>query len=143
VHVAEVQSFLTTHQIFGQRPLDADRADEYVRQTGLVAARLGVVDPPETVAELEALLEDYRPELCFSQAAQDAADLLLKNPPLRGPAKLGYGALAAGAIATLPAWARLQLGLLTLPATDRVLARPLARSAVATIRWAMADGSAV
>lgn len=143
VHVAEVESFLTTHQIFGRRRLDPRRADEYVRQTGEVAVRLGVVDPPASVADLQRELQDYRPELTFSAAAEDAADLLLKTPPLRGPARLGYAALAAGAISTLPAWARSMLKLPTLPATDRVIAQPLARTAVGTIRWALAGGSAV
>lgn len=143
VHVAEVDSFLTTHQLFGRRRLDRGRADEYVRQTGLVAARLGVLDPPTSVAELTETLDRYRPVLAFSEAARDAADLLLKTPPLHGPARLGYAALAAGAVSTLPGWARAELGLPASPTTARVFARPLARSAVSTIRWALAGGSVV
>lgn len=143
VHVAEIDSFLTTHQLFGRRRLSAVRADEYVQQTGVIAARLGVLDPPTSVAELHSRLDSYRGELAFSAAAEDAADLLLKTPPLRGPAKLGYAALAAGAVSTLPAWARSMLNLPTLSATNRVFAQPLARTAVGTIRWALAGGSAV
>jgi uncharacterized protein (DUF2236 family) len=143
VHIAEVESFLTTHQLFGHRRLDAQRADEYVQQTGLIAAKLGVPHPPGSVAELAARLASYRPELTFSPAAQDAADLLLKTPPLSGPAKLGYAALAAGAVSTLPPWARSMLRLPTLPASDRVVAQPLARTAVSTIRWALAGTSVV
>ena len=48
-----------------------------------------------------------------------------------------YAVLAAGAVSTLPAWARGELGLLTLPVTDRVLARPVTRSALRTVRWAL------
>ncbi len=46
--------------------------------------------------------------------------------------------LAAGAISILPQWARAMLLLPTLPATDRLIARPLTRSALHTIRWALA-----
>jgi hypothetical protein len=87
------------------------------------------------VAELEALLADYRPELGMSPPALDAADLLLKDPPLSGPPKLGYGLLAAGAVSILPPWARTAFSLPSLPATDRIIARPLARTALRTIRW--------
>ena len=137
VHAAEVDSFLGCHQVFGARPLSARRADDYVRQSGVVAAQLGVIDPPNTVAELTDVLADFRSELRFTPAARDAADLLLRTPPLEGPARLGYQVLAGGAVSLLPAWARSMLLLPTLPATDRVLTRPLARSAMRTMRWAL------
>ena len=57
VHVAEVDSFLTAHQEYGARPLTAAECDEYVAQTAEVARRLGVVDPPQTRAELDAAIE--------------------------------------------------------------------------------------
>ena len=137
IHAAEVDSFLTSYRYFGAEPLTDEDADTYVRQSGFVSAKLGVVDPPETVAELEALLADYRPELGMSPPALDAADLLLKDPPLSGPPKLGYGLLAAGAVSILPPWARTAFSLPSLPATDRIIARPLARTALRTIRWAL------
>ena len=142
IHTAEVDSFLTSYQTFGSARLDAAKADEYVRQSGFVAERLGVVDPPQTVAELERLIENYRTGLVTSPAAQEAADMLLKDPPLTGPARLGYGVLAAGAISILPPWARAELSLPSLPVADWLLARPLARSALYTIRWALAGENA-
>ena len=113
-------------------------ADDYVRQSGFVAEQVGVVDPPQTVADVDRLLADYRPELRLTPAASEAAELLLKDPPLGGPQKLGYALLAAGAVSLLPPWARAMLLLPTLPATDRLVARPLTRSALGTIRWALA-----
>ncbi|HYP45763.1 MAG TPA: DUF2236 domain-containing protein, partial [Propionibacteriaceae bacterium] len=53
-------------------------------------------------------------------------------------AKVGYAALAAGAVSLLPAWIRAELRLPTLPLTDRLIARPVARTAVGAIRWALA-----
>lgn len=143
VHVTEFDSFLSSHQMFGRRRLSNARADDYVRQTGLAAAKLGVLDPPQTVAELNRCLDGYRPELTLSGPAKETADLLLRTPPLGGPARLGYQVLATGAISILPAWARAELLLPTLPASDRIIARPLARSALATIRWALSDDPVV
>src|SRR3712207_1183382 len=45
VHVAEVDSFVTTYQTFGPRRLSEAEVDEYVRQSGTIAERLGVVNP--------------------------------------------------------------------------------------------------
>jgi uncharacterized protein (DUF2236 family) len=138
IHVAEVDSFLSAFQMFATAPLSPADADDYVRQSGFVAEKLGVVDPPQTVAELDQLMADYRPELKLTPAASEAAELLLKDPPLSGPQKLGYALLAAGAVSILPPWARAMLLLPTLPTTDRLVARPLTKSALSTIRWALA-----
>ena len=103
VHVAEIDSFLTTQQAFGRRPLTADEADTYVAQAGLPATRLGVEDAPRTVAELRATIEAYRPELEVTPPALDAARLVLHEPPLSRWARPVYGCIATAAVATLPA----------------------------------------
>ena len=90
------------------------------------------------MAQLEKLIDSYRPELIASVAAREAAIMLLRDPPLRGPSRWGYGVLAAGAISILPVWARAELSLPSLPVVDRLVARPLARSALSTLRWAFA-----
>ena len=137
IHAAEVDSFLTTYRVFGAEPLNEADADAYVRQSGFVAAKLGVVEPPQTVADLKKVLAVYRPELKLSPAAKEAAEILLKDPPLAGAQRVGYAILAAGAVSTLPTWARTALLLPVLPTTDRLVARPLTRSALGTIRWAL------
>ena len=142
IHAAEVDSFLTTYRVFGAEPLDEADADAYVRQSGFVAARLGVVQPPQTVAELDEVLVGYRPELKLSPAAKQAAEMLLKDPPLAGAQRFGYAILAGGAVSTLPTWARTALLLPTLPTTDRLIARPLTRTALGTIRWALTGAAA-
>jgi uncharacterized protein (DUF2236 family) len=142
IHAAEVESFLITYRVFGAEPLAETDADAYVRQCGFVAAKLGVVNPPQTVAELDEVLAGYRPELGLSPAAKQAAEMMLKDPPLAGPQRFGYAILAAGAVSTLPAWARATLLLPTLPATDRLVTRPLTRTALSTIRWALSGAAA-
>ena len=139
VHAAQVDSFTTSYQAFGPRRLSEAEVDAYVAQSGEVAERLGVVDPPRTWEENVALLARYRPELRSTPAARDVAVMLLRNPPLTGPARLGFGVLAAGAVSTLPPWVRTTLLLPTLPTADRLVVRPLARSAMLTLRWALGD----
>ena len=137
VHVTEADSFLTAYQLYAAEPLSAEEADRYVAQTGFVNERLGVLDPPQTVAELRAVLESYRPELQSTPEARDAARFLLVHPPLPLAARPGYAALAAGAVAMLPRWARWPLRLPYLPVTEHLVGRPIGGAATAVVRWAM------
>ncbi len=138
IHLAEVDSFLSAYQALASRPLDAADADSYVAQTGLAAARLGVVDPPHSVADLRMQMAAYRPVLRSTQGAREAADLLLHDPPIAGLERAGYTVLAAGAVSLLPPWVRAELRLPTFPITDRLLTRTVTRVALRTIRWALA-----
>ena len=141
VHLAEVDSFLRTYQLFGPEPLTSEDADEYVRQTGGVAARLGATAPPESVAELDARLDAFRPELAATDASRDAARFLLLDPPLPLAARPGYGLLAAGAVASLPGWARREL---RLPPPFVGWDWPSLRLGVvgaSVVRWALGDPS--
>ncbi|MFC5042749.1 oxygenase MpaB family protein [Ornithinimicrobium kibberense] len=146
VHVAEIDSFLVAHQRYARRPLTPAEADRYVAQAGSVAARLGVVDPPTTTAQLRAELDRFRPELQTTAGARDVARFLLAEPPLPWPARPGFWMLAAGAVELLPPYARGMLDL-HLPgplrrADDLVLglvAAPLGRLGTAAVRWALGD----
>lgn len=138
VHLAQVESFLRAYQVYGGTPLTRATTDEYLRQTGQVAGRLGVVDPPRSRAELDRQLASYRPLLRATAGAREAAHLLLRDPPLAGPARVGYTILAAGAVAILPAWVRTELRLPSLPITNAVLTQPVTRKALRAIRWALA-----
>lgn len=142
VHLAEVDSFLTAYQRFGPARLDPDRADEYVRQSGEVAARLGAAEPPTTVAELRERLAAFRPELESTPASRDVARFLLLNPPLPVAARPGYGLLAAGAVASLPGWARRALRLPPRFVGWDLPAHRLGALGAGVVRWAMTDPSA-
>jgi uncharacterized protein (DUF2236 family) len=137
VHIAEIDSFLRAHQRFGRHPLDSAGADGYVAGTARIARALGVPDPPRTVAELDARIEAYRPELRATGEARDAARFLLLTPPLPWPARIPYGALAANAVALLPLWARLPLRLPYLPVAESTAVRAGGHVLVRGIRWAM------
>ena len=137
VHVAEIDSFLAAHDHFGVSPLSEPERDRYVAQAAETARRLGVLDPPTTVAETAQVLRTYRPELRMTSEAREAMDLLLRHPPLSPFEQIGYRSMTAGAISTLPPWSRVLLELPTLPIADRMISRPVTRTTLAGLRWAL------
>lgn len=137
VHVAEAESFLLAHRVYGRRPLDAAGRDEYLAQTAVVARKLGVPDPPTTEAQLRATLASFRGELRGTKEAHEAIDVLLKRPDLPAAARPAYRSLAASAIALLPPFMRTELGLpAPHPLLERTLGRATGRVLTAGIRWA-------
>ncbi len=138
IHLAEVDSFLAAYQALATPRLDPVEADAYVSQSSVVASKLGVLDPPQTTVELHDQLAAFRPVLTSSAPARETADLLLHHPPLVGFERVGYAALAAGAVSLLPVWVRTELRLPTFPITDRLVTRSITRAALRTLRWALA-----
>ena len=137
VHLAEVDSFLRSYQLYGPEPLTPVEADRYVQQSGTVAARLGAAAPPRTVAELRSRLAAFRPELRATEPSRDAARFLLLNPPLPLAARPGYGLLAAGAVSSLPGWARRELRLPPPFLLWDWPSRQLGQVGAGVVRWAM------
>ena len=137
IHVAELDSFLLAHDTYGAEPLTPAERDEYIAQSGFVAEKLGVIDPPRTEAELRATLAAYRPELRGSKHARDAIHFLIRHPDLPIAARPGYLVLVAAAVGLMPLWTRPQLLLPWLPVTERTVVRVLGHLATGTIRWAL------
>lgn len=132
VHVAEVESFLTTARRAGVR-LTADEMDAYYSEQ-LRAAELVGLDPstvPSTAAEVDTYYEAMRPELGLTRDSAETA-LFLTVPPVPeswgsralrlgltlGPSRWAYLGIAGTAFALLPAWARRMYGGLGWPATE-------------------------
>ena len=82
-HIAEIDSFLLAHRLYGDKPLDQAGRDGYVADTARVATALGVIDPPRTEAELRERIEQVPSELRTTPAARDAARFLLVTPRCR------------------------------------------------------------
>jgi uncharacterized protein (DUF2236 family) len=133
VHVAEVESFLTTARRAGVKLTD-DEVDRYYTEQ-LRSAELVGLDPatvPATAAEVAAYYEKMQPELGVGRDAAETALFLTAPPvpdswgsrPLRlsltlGPARWAYFGIAGTALALLPPWARKMYGGLGWPTTDR------------------------
>ncbi|MFC7528026.1 oxygenase MpaB family protein [Actinoplanes sp. GCM10030250] len=132
VHVAEVESFLSTALHAGVRLTD-DEIDTYFTEQ-LRAAELVGLDPatvPSTAAEVEAYYAAVRPELRMTRDSAETA-LFLTVPPVPdtwggrairlgltlGPPRWAYFGIAGTAIGLLPPWARKMYGGLGWQATD-------------------------
>ena len=92
-------SFLEAYQTFC-RPLGHDEADQFVQEQSKIGALLGVVELPQTAADLRSWIVDH-PGLAESQALHQAW-AFLANPPLNTGQLLGYKVLRSAAVATLP-----------------------------------------
>ena len=103
VHVAEIDSFLRAHQVYGKRPLDQAGRDEYVAQTAdgrrAGSARSTSRRPSRELAEA---LAAYRPELGGTPEAREAVRYVLLRPPLPLAVRPAYGVLAAAAVGLMP-----------------------------------------
>ena len=131
VHVAEVESFLTTATRAGLK-LTPEEVDRYYTEQ-LKAAELVGLDPatvPSTAAEVAAYYDRMRPGLSLTRDSAETAFFLtvppmpdLGNRVLRlglnlGPARWAYFGVAGTAVALLPPWARKLYGGLGWPTTD-------------------------
>jgi uncharacterized protein (DUF2236 family) len=132
VHVAEVESFLTTARRAGVTLTD-DEVDAYYTEQ-LAAAELVGLDPatvPATAAEVDAYYEAMRPGLRVTRDSAETALFLTVPPvpdtwgsrPLRlgltlGPTRWAYFGVAGTAFGLLPGWARKMYGGLGWPTTD-------------------------
>ena len=137
VHIAELDSFLTAHDRYGQRPLVGNERDQYVADAAVVARALGAEHPPQTERELRSQLRAFRPELRGTREARDAARYLLVQPPLPLAGRAPYGLICAAAVALMPAWTRLPLRLPWLPVSEAALVRPAGALVTRTLRWAI------
>jgi uncharacterized protein (DUF2236 family) len=155
VHVAEVESFLSTAMMAGVR-LSPEEIDGYYTEQ-LRAAELVGLDPasvPATAAEVEAYYQAIRPELSLTRDSAETA-LFLTVPPVPstwgspavrlgltlGPPRWAYLGVASTAIGLLPPWARKMYGGPGWPTTDlaaRLSARGL-RALIATVLRALPE----
>ncbi|MGC4804551.1 oxygenase MpaB family protein [Micromonospora sp. DT233] len=131
VHVAEVESFLSTARRAGLRLTDAE-VDRYYAEQRRSAALVGLdpADVPGSAAEVAQYYRQVRPELRITREAAETAVFLTAPPvpwklslPVRlglnlGPARAAYFGVAGTAFALLPPWARRMYGGLGLPTTE-------------------------
>jgi uncharacterized protein (DUF2236 family) len=143
VHIAEVDSFISSHRRFGATRLSDDDYDAYVSDMSLIAESLGVVDAPRDTGQLRAALASYRDELGTSTEAREAARYLLLTPPLPIALRPVYGVIGAAAVSLMPVWTRVPLRLPWLPVTEATSVRVAARALTGTLRWALSVNAPV
>jgi uncharacterized protein (DUF2236 family) len=108
IHCALVDSIVDV--VSRGTPLSAADQDRYVAEQVRSAALVGLEPEvvPTTRADLDAYLEEVRPELRATRAAREAASYIVAPPvrPVVALALPAWAGMAGLAFAALPAWAR-------------------------------------
>jgi uncharacterized protein (DUF2236 family) len=135
VHVCEAMGFLDAWIAFGDPAMSKSDQDIYFAQPGEVARALGADPVPQTRAEAEALIAEFRPELVAAARTREVARMVLTQPSPSLAMAPVQAVLMQASVDILPRWAKEMHGFRLSP-----LSGPLTRTgafAVAqTLRWA-------
>ncbi|HXH59151.1 oxygenase MpaB family protein [Iamia sp.] len=128
VHVAQFVATAAAHRRFGAHPLSDADLDRYIAENARVGAAVGVLDPPRTWAEAMAALDRHRPDLAIGEQAREGLRYLAEPPFLPSAARPLWRALHAGAMASLPPFARRLMGIERTNPVDLALCRAIIRN---------------
>jgi uncharacterized protein (DUF2236 family) len=134
VHAAESSMFLRAYRRFGQVTLSDTQADAYVREMANLARDLGMIDPPETVAQLDAEILRFRRELRLSAAGVTARDFVARGVVRGATQRLVYWLLVQSSFALMDPWMVELLGYRVRANRDRFVIRPVTRLLCHAIR---------
>jgi uncharacterized protein (DUF2236 family) len=137
VHCAEIYMFLNAYRRFGSRRLRDDEADHYVKEMAPLARILGVLDPPESVTELDAALLRFRRELRLSADGVTARDFITDRVTRSIAQRAVYRLLVRSSWSLLPSYAQDLLGVRQRGWRDRLLTRPATRVLCYAMRLAV------
>ena len=124
VHAAETSMFLTAYRRYGARRLSDDDGDRYVKEMAHLAIDLGMVNPPTSVAELEATVQRFRPELRLSPDGAVARDFVIRGVQRGLIQRSANWLLVRGSFALMAPWQLELLGVRRRPMTDRLFIHP-------------------
>lgn len=128
VHVTQFVATAAAHRRFGAHPLSDVDLDRYIAENARVGAAVGVLDPPRTWAEAMAALDRHRPNLAIGEQGREALRYLAEPPFLPAAARPIWRALHAGAMASLPPFARRLMGIGRANPADLALCRAIVRN---------------
>lgn len=100
VHIAFMESFLRTHQLYSDKPIPGG-ADNYIAQWSLAVKPLGLDKVPMNESELLATLAEFEPQLRHDAKTASVIEFIRK-PPLSKAIKPAYAILFQAAVASLP-----------------------------------------
>jgi uncharacterized protein (DUF2236 family) len=138
VHIAFMDSFLRSHQIFSKRALPGG-ADAYIRLWSKSVEPLGLTEVPMSEADLISTIARYRAELTVTEETRETIQWI-KNPPLPGTSKPMYALLFQSAVASLGSEYQTMIGLKCLPL--RIL-RPVTTLVLQLMRLAIGPESPI
>ena len=106
VHVCETIGFLDAWIRYREPTMSRADQDAYVAQAAVVALRLGADPVPQTRAEAEALLQQFRPRLAGGERVRAVAAMILDQPAKSRIAAPAQRLLMEAAVDLLPGWAK-------------------------------------
>ena len=129
VHIAFMESFLVSHQMYSSKPIPKGTAlsgaDNYIAQWSISVAPLGLEKCPMNLEELDGQIANlFNAGLLVSTPDTEKVVAFIKNPPLPASSKPIYGLLFDAAVLSLRPEFRALLGLRSKP---RWIIQPLTR----------------
>jgi len=112
-------------------------ADRYVAEVAGTARHMGAESPPTSVAELNASLEAFRPELRLCADGATARDFVVRGVVTKTHERLAYRVIVDAAFALMKPWATEMLGVPAKPVVNRLLVRPAATVLSSAVRLAI------
>jgi uncharacterized protein (DUF2236 family) len=145
VHIAFMESFLVSHQMYSNREIPKGSAvtgaDNYIAQWSISVAPLGLEKCPMNSAELDREITDlFEAGLLVSTPDTEKVVEFIKNPPLPRSAKPIYGLLFDAAVVSLRPEFRKLLGLSAKPGW---LIQPLTQFILRFMRLAIGPESPI
>ena len=124
------------------RPLSTAEKDQYLAEQAVIGRMGGADWVPETVAELDAYVEEMRPRLAVNAQTRGFLDFLsgdISVEPLSRAVRFDARQNVALSMSLQPRWAQRMTGT-ERPAWDRLLRLgPLLRIDAAVLRWAFPE----
>jgi uncharacterized protein (DUF2236 family) len=145
VHIAFMESFLVSHQMYSSREIPkgtaATGADNYIAQWSVSVAPLGLEKCPMNLHELDREITNlYKAGLLVSTPDTVKVVAFIKNPPLPVTSKPIYGLLFDAAVVSLRPEFRQLLGLRAKP---RWIIQPITRFVLKFMRLAIGPESPI
>lgn len=138
VHIAFMDSFLRSHQLYSKAPIPGG-ADDYVRLWGKSVEPLGLSAVPKNESELLRSMSEYSSVLnCDAKAL--SVIRWIKNAPLPKSARPVYALLFQAALASLPMEIKNKIGMQHLPLW---LLRPVVTNLLAFGRFIIGPDSPI
>jgi uncharacterized protein (DUF2236 family) len=124
VHAAETSMFLTAYRRFGTVRLSDADADHYVLEMANLALDLGMESPPTSVAELDATILRFRPELRLSPDGATARDFVIRGVQRGSTRRAVNWLLVRCSFALMTPWELELLGVKNRPVRNRLFIFP-------------------
>jgi uncharacterized protein (DUF2236 family) len=130
VHVAFTDSFLAAHQEYGVKEINPD---EYVKQWANAVTPLGVLNPPQNLQELQAVLKSYEPQLRVDENSKRVIQFIQNPPTFTGMTKLVYSIMFSAAFHLLSEEQQKAIGVDAMPAAVSNISATVMMQTIRTI----------